>query len=288
MKAQHIGVALRGRRHGKGWLISCPCPNHGKGRGDRSPSLSVADGDNGRLLLRCFAGCEFVDILDELKRRGLVDETRYEPQEPVIRETLHQPNAEALAIWRSSIPVHDTIAGEYLDRRGITLRPASLRCHRDKPALIAGVQAPDGRIIAMQQTRLTDTGTKAGPQARMTLGALGAGAVRLGPVADVLGIAEGVETALSAMQLTGMTVWAALGAQRLHAVELPSTVKAVHVFSDNDGAGQEAARRAADVHTKLGREVYLRAPPGECNDYNDFLDLIADSDGRDLDQGTAA
>ena len=73
MSADHIGTALKGRRNGNGWLVRCPCPNHGKGRGDRFPSLSVADGDDGRLLLRCFAGCEFVDILDELKHRGLVD-----------------------------------------------------------------------------------------------------------------------------------------------------------------------------------------------------------------------
>ena len=56
----------QGRRNGDGWLVRCPCPNHGKGRGDRFPSLSVADGDSDRLLLRCFAGCEFVDILEEL------------------------------------------------------------------------------------------------------------------------------------------------------------------------------------------------------------------------------
>ena len=67
MSAEQIGVALRGRRNGTGWLVCCPCPNHGKGRGDRFPSLSVADGDDNRLLLRCFAGCGFIDILDELK-----------------------------------------------------------------------------------------------------------------------------------------------------------------------------------------------------------------------------
>ena len=48
-----------------------------------------------------------------------------------------------------------------------------------------------------------------------------------------MGIAEGVETALSAMQMAGMTVWASLGASRLHNVELPPEVEEVHVFVDN-------------------------------------------------------
>ena len=37
MNADQIGIALKGRRNGSGWLVCCPCPNHGKGRGDRSP-----------------------------------------------------------------------------------------------------------------------------------------------------------------------------------------------------------------------------------------------------------
>lgn len=38
------------------WSASCPGPLHN--RGDKNPSLSVAVGDDGRVLLRCFAGCE--------------------------------------------------------------------------------------------------------------------------------------------------------------------------------------------------------------------------------------
>jgi putative DNA primase/helicase len=281
MSADQIGIALRGRRNGNGWLVCCPCPNHGQGRGDRSPSLSVANGDDGRLLLRCFAGCEFLDVLDELEHRGLVDDERYEPREQLVRETPHEPNADAVTIWRAALPLPYTIAAEYLKRRGIALQPPSLRCRLDRLAMIAAVQAPDGKIIAIQQTRLTREGAKASDQPRMTLGSLGAGAVRLGPAGKVLGIAEGVETALSAMQLTDVTVWASLGSARLHRVELPAEVKEVHIFVDNDEPGRLAARRAADVHTSVGRKVYLRSPPDHCGDYNDFLNFHADRDGRD-------
>ncbi len=45
------------RENGSGWVVSCPVPGHGKGRGDLNPSLHVSEGDDGRALLRCFAGC---------------------------------------------------------------------------------------------------------------------------------------------------------------------------------------------------------------------------------------
>ena len=61
-----------------------------------------------------------------------------------------------------------------------------------------------------------------------------------------MGLAEGVETALSAMQMAGMTVWASLGASRLHSVELPPEVEEVHVFVDNDEPGRTAAKRTAE------------------------------------------
>ena len=40
------------RRSGSGWTAKCPAHE------DRSPSLSIAEGRDGRCLLRCFAGCE--------------------------------------------------------------------------------------------------------------------------------------------------------------------------------------------------------------------------------------
>jgi putative DNA primase/helicase len=287
MSAQDIGIALKGRRSGIGWLVSCPCPNHGKGRGDRSPSLSVSDGDDGRLLLRCFAGCEFVEILDELKQRGLIDDakavgakSRLSPLRRLV-EPSPSPNVGALAIWQATVEAHGTVVDEYLNRRGIYLRPPMLRCRLDRRSMVAGVQAPDGKVIAIQETWLTGTGEKALPK-RLTTGNLGAGAVRLGASARIMGIAEGVETALSAMQMTGMTVWASLGASRLHNVELPPEVEEVHILVDNDKPGRAAAKRTADVHTSIGRRVYLRSPPDQCGDWNDFLDLLADRDGCDL------
>jgi hypothetical protein len=69
MTAQDIARALGGKRMGDGnYMCRCPCPLHK--RGDSNPSLSVKDGRN-RLLLYCFAGGEYVDIVKALEARGL-------------------------------------------------------------------------------------------------------------------------------------------------------------------------------------------------------------------------
>ena len=289
MSADQIGIALKGRRNGNGWLVCCPCPNHGKGRGDRFPSLSVADGDDDRLLLRCFAGCEFVDILGELKHRGLVGDggVRNGPTparlQPKPKSQEPEPDPAGLDIWRATVEPHHSFVQEYLERRGIPLLPQFIRCQMDRLAMVAAVQRPDGKIIAVQQTWLKREGEKASVSPpRITTGSLGSGAVRLGAAAEVMGLAEGVETALSAMQLTGMTVWATLGAARLPSVWMPPQVRELHIFADNDEAGRKAARLAVEAQRSM-RTVVPRFPPEQCKDYNDYLNLIADRDGRDLE-----
>ena len=46
------------RRSGKCWIAFCPA-HHDL----RHPSLSVAEGDDGRVLVFCFAGCTFSQIV---------------------------------------------------------------------------------------------------------------------------------------------------------------------------------------------------------------------------------
>jgi len=48
------------RPTGRGWLAKCPAHT------DKSPSLSIARGLDGRALLRCFAGCRYDEIIHAL------------------------------------------------------------------------------------------------------------------------------------------------------------------------------------------------------------------------------
>jgi hypothetical protein len=55
------------RPSGDGWSSRCPAHD------DRRSSLSIAEGDDGRVLLNCHAGCETAEIIDALglKKRDL-------------------------------------------------------------------------------------------------------------------------------------------------------------------------------------------------------------------------
>ncbi len=93
MTAQQIATELGGaKRSGEGWQALCPAHK------DRTPSLSVSDGDGGKVLFRCHAGCEQSAVLDALKARGLWggDGHRHEGRQP--------PEPEP---WRPIVPVPD-------------------------------------------------------------------------------------------------------------------------------------------------------------------------------------
>jgi hypothetical protein len=283
--ATDIARALGGKSLSPGsFLCHCPVPEHGKGRGDRNPSLIVENGTCA-VLFKCFAGCAVRDILDVLRRRGLIDDRRGErrDRQPAPVAPLSQdPDRVALKIWLAAAPVAGSVVESYLRHRGITWPPPpSLRCgtrqhldHYPMPSMVAAVQRPDGKVVAVQSTLLTSAGRKAcAALFRITIGALGGGAVRLGKASDVLGLAEGVETALSAMQMTNVPVWACLGAARMHRVEVPETVHELHLFGDNDDPGRCAVERTA--HVQHDRRVVLRFPPQGCKDWNDFLALQA-------------
>lgn len=286
MTAERVAKALGGfpTRDG-GWLCPCPLPSHGKGRGDRNPSLSVADGEKG-LLVNCFGGCSAVDILDELRARDLVptrprEDFPHQRRRPDPGEAAHTPDPDALAKWRAANACADRdVVRRYVRqvrRISLDLPPTirqgtSVRGRVPLPTMLAAVQGPDGKVVAVQETFLTWAATKAPVSIpRLTTGALGHGAVRLGPASEALGIGEGVETALAAMELNGLTCWATLGAQRLPRLWLPEVVRTVHIFADADEPGQRAAAQAAARFEREGRRVVVRMPPGGAGDWNDAL-----------------
>ncbi|HEX5258969.1 MAG TPA: toprim domain-containing protein, partial [Sphingomicrobium sp.] len=102
------------------------------------------------------------------------------------------------------------------------------------------------------------------------LGRFGRGAVRLGGTARTLGLAEGIETALSATALFGMPCWATLGVERFGRVALPPETRELFLFLDHDSGGPraEALGRAAFGYIP---HVEVRYPVRPGDDWNDVL-----------------
>lgn len=63
--AETISSALGGRRSGHGFMARCPAHN------DKSPSLSINDGENGKPVVNCLAGCPQKAVIDSLRAKDL-------------------------------------------------------------------------------------------------------------------------------------------------------------------------------------------------------------------------
>lgn len=92
--------------------------------------------------------------------------------------------------------------------------------------------------------------------------------------AATMGIAEGIETALSAQLLFSVPVWAAISAGALLKWKPPEEAKGIIVFADRDEsfAGQNAAYSLAYRLKTEGFSVEVRMPDAEeGRDWNDAL-----------------
>ena len=182
----------------------------------------------------------------------------------------------------------DSPAETYLAARGLAVPDTpELRFHPDLthwetrtgyPGLVAFVRNAGGRVIGIHRTYLAPDGAAKAdlPSPRMMLGPVAGGAVRLAPFGEnaALGIAEGIETALSVTEACPhLPVWAALAAGNLAHVALPPEVVRVVILADNDGegAGVRAARRTGARHTAEGRRVWIAMPDRAGEDFNDLL-----------------
>lgn len=76
-----IATALGGAKKFKDkYLCQCPCHDDSK----NSPSLQISLTKNGKLGLKCFVGCDWKDISEELQKRGLIqraNKSKYDPYE---------------------------------------------------------------------------------------------------------------------------------------------------------------------------------------------------------------
>jgi putative DNA primase/helicase len=259
----------------------CRCPAHD----DRTPSLSVSLGRRA-ILFHCFAGCSNDEIIAELGRRGIRARELFDGSGDPLPERIVAESADrnACRLWRAAATLLDSAAEQYLHNRSIRQTSSELRFHgrtplgprgavRFLPAMLAAVRTDLG-VIAVHRTFLdSETCRLASMEApKRALGSLGRGAVRLsGPREGRLGLAEGIESALSAMQLFSVPCWATLGNERFGLVSIPESVRELHLFLDNDAGGDLAEERAREAYACAGRRIAAMRPITLDEDWNDVL-----------------
>ncbi|MGR4932430.1 toprim domain-containing protein [Bradyrhizobium sp. CAR08] len=276
-----------GKRAGRYWVVGDVHNTAGRSlfvrlkespKGPAGKWADAATGEHGDLLdvIRESLGLrDFREVAEEARR--FLKLPRDEPE--LVRRTVGPAvpagsQEAARRLFAISSPIEGTIAEAYLQRRGIARvhHGGSLRFHprcyyrpderlptETWPAMIARVTDLDGRITGVHRTWLDPDGfdrVRLGKAPidtpRRAMGDLLGNAVRFGVVDDVLAAGEGIETMLSLrFVLPSMPMAAALSANHLSAMMLPSSLRRLYIARDVDAAGDAVqsilSQRAADA-----------------------------------------
>lgn len=238
------------------------------------------------------------------EQRRAAEARERQRQEQEARDKARRVSS-AGGIWRSAVPFAGSPAESYLAGRGIDvsrIETSQLRFHPalpypnagNHPALVARASDPLGKGVGIWRIFL-GKGKKGradvpGP-AKLGLGVAESSAVRIGGIAEEIGLAEGIESAAAAAELNGWAfpVWAGLSTSGIQNFTPPEGVLRLWIFADMDThrfnksggvqeppglvAAQKLVERLADwpgVATIISRPA---GSPESC-DWVDILRLV--------------
>ncbi len=304
MTAEEITAALGGRWFPSGYG-KAGCPAHG-GEHD---SLTVKDDptEPAGIFAICHVGCHPNAVRLALAGLGLVDGAA--PAPVIDPEILRQRKAESAAkqaarqrtaqwLWDIATPDPSplTVARYLLSREIDLTRLGGLPpCFRfaprakhtgsniDLPAMVAAMTGPDGEHRATHFTYLNGTcsGKATLDPDKVIFGSPNGCAIRLFPMpADgVLGLAEGIESALSAAELHGIPVWSLANTSVMKKFDPPAGMTRGVIFADRDKyipalKGRPGALAALKLARRLaagGIPCKIVYPADGLADFNDEL-----------------
>ena len=248
----------RPKRSRSGWSARCPAHD------DHDPSLSIGIGDDGKILLHCFAGCSMETIVAKL---GLQPADLFPPK---VSQGPNR-NGQATSGEQKFATADDAIA--YLERK---LGPrAGLWFYRDIECNLVGVvvrwDRPDGSKTFRQVSWHGDHWRiEAMPSPRP-----------LYRLPDLLAaqriiVCEGEKAADKACSLGFVATTSAGGAQAARQTDWrPLAGKDVWIFPDNDAPGWKFAETVAGLLARLTPTPTIRVVelPG-LPDHGDIVDWI--------------
>jgi DNA primase len=256
------------RQTSPGQYTSC-CPAHE----DKNPSLMIRD-DNGKILLRCLAGCDLYDILSALGISAadlFPKDPNYHssPIKPPLRciqneAELIQKHAAAAKkakhIWCQSKPITRPLEHAYLEKKHI--QPHRVRLYRG--LLVIPIYNDLGQLVNLQF--INSQGDK-----RFLTGGRKQGCFNsIGALTKRILLCEGYATGASLYEESKQRVIVAFDAGNLLPVAKnirklsPDTE--IIICGDNDNVGQAKAREAA---LAIGGKVLFPEIAGM--DWNDVL-----------------
>ena len=246
----------------------------------------------------------------EVKRSREREQEKRRLAEAVKTEAKIERNVNAIeTLWKEAQPlsrVLPEVLANYFKSRGV-LMPASkistpeveaMRFHpaltysektedgtwvkKSFPGIVMPILSPQGELVTLHRTWLAKDGSGKAPisTARKQMEAVpgyssAGGFIPIGGIPDtVLGVAEGLETALSALCATGIPTWSTVNAGNLALFTPPRHVKHLLVWADLDrsGSGQSAAETLKERMAHLNVQVHIFYPKGPIPDGKSGVD----------------
>lgn len=241
---------------------------------------------DGISLIQKVTGLQFIELMKQVGEMiGEVD------PDPKATRQKTDPRIALNKVWTSSTPLteNDPVR-KYILSRKLLLIPENIRyckdCYESEiksnlPAMVARVQNYEGRPVSIHRTYLNGTGkAKIDNPKKLMPGTepLSGSAIRLftpdGKLfeKEVLGVAEGIETAIAAAQLFRIATWATISTSIMVSFKPPKKYRKIVIFADHDTnfAGQKAAHILANK-LYLDDLIVSVETPDEPGDWNDFL-----------------
>ncbi len=191
--------------------------------------------------------------------------------------------------------------GDYIASRGLKSSeadiPQSIRVHDGLncemedgdyhyvPVMLGQITDCDNtKTVGYQRTYIAPQGLKPATRKKMTSpaikGATSGCSVKLSlDIKDTIAVVEGNETGLAVQQTTGIPTWCGISANGMRDINLPDSVKVIHIFADLDKSktGERVSTELANKLAAKGKTVFIHMPDftiPEGSKGMDWLDVL--------------
>ncbi len=273
-----------------------PCPSCGEGKdrfrfdnkeGKGTYYCSQCGSGDGMSLAMKITGKSFAETAKQID--GIIGTIEKSPRQQVKKR---DPSILLKRIHSELRDPKGTVVENYLLSRNLTLPDKDIFFHPSlayyensklvckNPAMVAIFRNSKCKPISYHVTYLTDNAKKATVSSCRKImppkEKLAGGSINLFHQSNlgVIGIAEGIETAIAAHIIDEIPVWSSANSGMLEKWEPPDHAKEIRIYGDNDGnfCGQSAAYKLANRLSLKGLKVNVSIPI-ELGDWNDMMML---------------